>query len=284
VHGCTAVRALALNGVTPGDWPRTAECTRARALTQGSTIHGESVTIAAFSHAGPVNNNDIKAAIVNNNAEGLPEGSFVKSVQDAWNSFMSGCDQQCKDTCCRNGGGAACISACGCSGACSTKTVGGCDQQCKDTCCRNGGGAACISACGCSGACSTKAVGGCDQQCKDTCCRNGGGAACISACGCSGACSNTQFDALLTRWNRVVDQTNGGCGKPGACGLAYQGCCFGAGHSGDACTCKLTDGSGEVGTTCSGTDKAGACGLAYTACCIGYKAKGDPCTCDVEAP
>merc|ERR1711937_1118303 len=127
---------------------------------------------------------------------------------------------------------------------------------------------------------------GCDAQCKDTSCRNGGGAACISACGCSGSCpskTNPDFENLLKQWN-AVEALTGGCSKPGACGIAYQGCCFGAGHSGDACTCKLTDGSGEVGTECSGTDKAGACGVAYTACCVGYKAKGDPCTCDVEKP
>jgi len=74
----------------------------------------------------------------------------------------------------------------------------------------------------------------------------------------------------------------GGCSSPGACGVAYQGCCFGASHSGEACTCKLVDGSGEVGTECSGTDKAGACGDTYTACCLAYKLKGEPCTCDVE--
>merc|ERR1712166_1051326 len=159
------------------------------------------------------------------------------------------------------------------------------DQQCKDTCCRNGGGAACVSACGCSGACPSenKALS-CDQQCKDTCCRNGGGAACVSACGCSGACPSEAFAALVDSWTSVVESTNGGCSKPGACGITYQGCCFGAQHSGDACTCKLTDGDGEVGTSCSGTDKAGACGVAYTACCAAYKIKGEPCTCDVESP
>lgn len=34
------------------------------------------------------------------------------------NVLQSACDAQCKQTCCRNGGGAACISACGCSGSC----------------------------------------------------------------------------------------------------------------------------------------------------------------------
>ena len=143
------------------------------------------------------------------------------------------------------------------------------------------------------------------------------------------------FKELLgKKWNALELELTGGCKKPGACGIAYQGmghaatvqhprpaastlkrtstvqharpaastlkhtstvqhpcpaastlkhrllmraqllragCCFGAQHSGDACTCKLIDGSGEVGTDCSGTDKAGACGVAYTACCIGYK-------------
>merc|ERR1711935_291872 len=94
---------------------------------------------------------------------------------------------------------------------------------------------------------------------------------------------NKAFAALIDSWTSVVDSAKGGCAKPGACGLVYQGCCFGAGRSGDSCTCKLTDGSGEVGSTCTGTDKAGACGLAYTACCAVAKIKGQPCTCDVES-
>ena len=132
----------------------------------------------------------------------------------------------------------------------------------------------------------------CNEDCRTICCRDGGGDACVTACGCpAGSCPhknikkmNADFEkAMLNRWNSNEKAVNGGCQKPGACGIAYQGCCFGAGHSGDACKCKLVDGSGEVGTDCSGTDKAGACGVAYTACCIGYKAKGNPCTCDVES-
>ena len=96
---------------------------------------------------------------------------------------------------------------------------------------------------------------------------------------------NAEFEGLRMAWDGMAKGIMaGGCKSPGACGLAYQGCCFGAGHSGDACTCKLTDGSGEVGSDCSGTDKAGACGVAYTACCVAYKVKGNPCTCDVEKP
>merc|ERR1712146_415806 len=82
------------------------------------------------------------------------------------------------------------------------------------------------------------------------------------------------FSSLLASWRTVEKQVDGGCKKPGTCGIAFQGCCFGAKTSGDECTCKLIDGSGEVGTECSGTDKAGACGVAYTACCLAYKAKG----------
>ena len=76
-----------------------------------------------------------------------------------------------------------------------------------------------------------------------------------------------EFEAVLK------DDALAGCKVPGACGTAYQGCCFGAKTSGDACTCKLTDGTGNVGSTCSGTDKAGACGVAYTACCLAYKVR-----------
>jgi hypothetical protein len=31
---------------------------------------------------------------------------------------LPNCDEQCKDTCCRNGGGDACVRACGCNEAC----------------------------------------------------------------------------------------------------------------------------------------------------------------------
>merc|ERR1712166_826257 len=158
-----------------------------------------------------------------------------------------------------------------------------CDAECKSICCKNGGGDACVTACGCSGPCNEQVLA-CDQQCKDTCCKSGGGDACVTACGCSGPCNNRDFEALVNAWDTMTVDLLGGCAKPGDCGLAYQGCCFGAKVSKDACTCKLTEGTGEVGTTCSGIDKAGACGTAYTACCLGFKAKGIPCTCDVEAP
>merc|ERR1719331_2519823 len=47
-------------------------------------------------------------------------GPLKAKAEDIWTSLTS-CDEQCKDTCCRNGGGAACISACGCSGSCPNK-------------------------------------------------------------------------------------------------------------------------------------------------------------------
>merc|ERR1711943_116574 len=124
----------------------------------------------------------------------------------------------------------------------------------------------------------------CEETCLKTCCRDGGGQDCIDACGCKGKSCPPKADVnafikLMASWK---PRANGGCSKPGACGIGYQGCCFGAGRSGDACKCKLTDGSGNVGSGCTGTDKAGACGDAYIACCLGYKAKGNPCTCDVE--
>merc|ERR1719454_1211590 len=92
-----------------------------------------------------------------------------KDLSDAWQSLVSplaGCDAQCKATCCRNGGGAACVSACGCSGSCPETVETACDAQCKATCCRNGGGAACVSACGCSGSCPETVETACDAQCK----------------------------------------------------------------------------------------------------------------------
>jgi len=71
-----------------------------------------------------------------------------------------------------------------------------CDQECKDICCRNGGGKACVTACGCEMPCKADdffrkiedVVKGCDDQCKETCCRNGGGEACVTACGCAMPC------------------------------------------------------------------------------------------------
>merc|ERR1712147_428109 len=63
--------------------------------------------------------------------------TIKKVAKDTWTT-LAGCDEQCKDTCCRDGGGAACVSACGCTGSCPNKL--GCDEQCKDTCCRDGGG------------------------------------------------------------------------------------------------------------------------------------------------
>jgi len=215
-------------------------------------------------------------------------GGILNRAEAAFNELVTpepfACDAECKSICCKNGGGDACVTACGCSGPCNEQVVLACDQQCKDTCCKSGGGDACVTACGCSGPCNEQVVLACDQQCKSICCKNGGGDACVTACGCSGPCNNQDFEALVNAWDTMTVDLLGGCAKPGDCGLAYQGCCFGAKVSKDACTCKLTEGTGEVGTTCSGIDKAGACGTAYTACCLGFKAKGIPCTCDVEAP
>merc|ERR1712086_42406 len=42
---------------------------------------------------------------------------------------LPNCDEQCKDTCCRNGGGDACVRACGCNEAC--RTLGAADDNCK---------------------------------------------------------------------------------------------------------------------------------------------------------
>merc|ERR1719183_2302743 len=176
-----------------------------------------------------------------------------KDIQDAWTQLVSplSCEETCLKTCCRDGGGQDCIDACGCKGkSCdSLKSPQSCEETCLKTCCRDGGGQDCVDACGCKGkSCPPKAD--------------------VNA-----------FIKLMASWK---PRANGGCSKPGACGIGYQGCCFGAGRSGDACKCKLTDGSGNVGSGCTGTDKAGACGDAYIACCLGYKAKGNPCTCDVE--
>jgi hypothetical protein len=41
------------------------------------------------------------------------------------------CDEQCKETCCRNGGGDACTSACGCT-PCGTKTCTTDEYCCPD--------------------------------------------------------------------------------------------------------------------------------------------------------
>merc|ERR1711990_863341 len=108
-------------------------------------------------------------------------GNLSSNAEDAWNQLVSplSCNEECKSICCRNGGGDACVSACGCTGKCSSKTVAApasCNEVCKDTCCRNGGGDACVSACGCTGKCSSKTVAApdsCNEVCKDTCCRNG---------------------------------------------------------------------------------------------------------------
>merc|ERR1711935_1104074 len=37
---------------------------------------------------------------------------------------------------------------------------------------------------------------------------------------------NKAFAALIDSWTSVVDSTKGGCAKPGACGLVYQGWCL----------------------------------------------------------
>merc|ERR1712070_771720 len=68
----------------------------------------------------------------------------------------------------------------------------------------------------------------CNEECKSICCKNGGGDACITACGCPGGCSkkiNAEFEGLRMAWDGMAKGIMaGGCKKPGACGLAYQGC------------------------------------------------------------
>ena len=44
-------------------------------------------------------------------------GALVASTR------LPNCDEQCKDTCCRNGGGDACVRACGCVEACPPQTM-----------------------------------------------------------------------------------------------------------------------------------------------------------------
>merc|ERR1719272_1731206 len=49
-------------------------------------------------------------------------------------------------------------------GKLSPFTAGSCDDQCKDTCCRNGGGSACVSACGCTGPCTLQDAATCQSD------------------------------------------------------------------------------------------------------------------------
>ena len=86
------------------------------------------------------------------------------------------CAPDCKQICCRNGGGDACLKGCGCPLHSCPKTdeptpswsasiskqsgahivpkvkvddVEVCAPDCKQICCRNGGGDACLKGCGC---------------------------------------------------------------------------------------------------------------------------------------
>jgi len=105
------------------------------------------------------------------------------------------CNTECRSICCKNGGGDACVTACGCEkGSCPPalafpKT---CDNECRSTCCKNGGGDACVTACGCEkGSCPPPLAfpKTCDTECRSICCKNGGGDACVTACGCEkGSC------------------------------------------------------------------------------------------------
>jgi len=82
------------------------------------------------------------------------------------------CQKTCRDICCKNGGGDACVTACGCpAGSCPHdksrmivrdlgKAQGMCQKTCRDICCKNGGGDACVTACGCpAGSCPHEALG-----------------------------------------------------------------------------------------------------------------------------
>merc|ERR1711865_565632 len=76
----------------------------------------------------------------------------------------------------------------------------------------------------------------CDTECRGICCKSGGGNACVTACGCpANSCPKTANFHAASFWKSVEKATNGGCSKPGACGLGSSGCCFGAGHEGYAC-------------------------------------------------
>jgi len=190
-----------------------------------------------------------------------PSTSTTKTIEDAWQSLVSPLTAVTK------GCGFSCQSNSDCDSPCGVCDGVACQAQAQQA--------------------VTKPLS-CEKTCRSICCKNGGKDECVTACGCpAGSCpkkTNPQFERSMASYKQNSKAVNGGCKDPGACGLIFEGCCFGAKHSGDACTCTLVDGSGEVGSSCDGTDKAGACGVAYTACCIGYKAKGDPCTCDVESP
>jgi hypothetical protein len=53
--------------------------------------------------------------------------------------------------------------------------------ECKGICLKNGGGKACVEACGCQWEDLSYV---CNEVCKDICLKNGGGKACVEACGC----------------------------------------------------------------------------------------------------
>lgn len=42
----------------------------------------------------------------------------IRMTVDLYSQEAFNCDQTCKDICCKNGGGDACVRACGCEGAC----------------------------------------------------------------------------------------------------------------------------------------------------------------------
>merc|ERR1719331_3691708 len=113
----------------------------------------------------------------------MPSG---QDIEDAWQKLVNplSCEETCLKTCCRDGGGDACISACGCQGkSCNGVEVqGSCNTECRKICCRNGGGDACVTACGCpAGSCphvEAKQLS-CNTECRKICCRNGGGDACV---------------------------------------------------------------------------------------------------------
>jgi hypothetical protein len=51
----------------------------------------------------------------------------IKATLDMYKfpAVLTSCEPTCKETCCRNGGGDACISACGCTGKCASALLRG---------------------------------------------------------------------------------------------------------------------------------------------------------------
>jgi len=168
----------------------------------------------------------------------------------------------CLESCCRAGGGAACVSACQCTGVCPSQqgapaflranntNNGGhkCPDKttevCLESCCRAGGGAACVSACQCTGSCPSEAgLAAAGHKCPDktsevcleSCCRAGGGAACVSACQCTGSCPSQQGAPAFLRadgaGHKCPDKTTEVC---------LESCCRAGGGAACVSACQCT--------------------------------------------